>query len=100
KAQSDGDARAVVQRKETFERAPAGGSEGVEERRPLRLRHAGDLRHDPVAVSEHVVSDPERRRVIGLPWVMSDKTEQDPRRAQKYEAGLLERTVRAGWREI
>ena len=54
-----------------------------EERRLLDERLARERRHHPVAGFEDVMDEAERVGLVGLPRIVSDEAEQDPRGEQR-----------------
>jgi hypothetical protein len=60
-----------------------------DQRTTIEPRLARKPRDDDVAALRHLVGDSERHCVLGFPWIVADEAEQDPGRAQQYEAELL-----------
>ena len=76
--------------------AASAGTSGGRARARARRRGAGPTTSPRCAISQR---DAERRRVLGLPRVVADEAEHDPRRAQQDRGpSCLQRAMRPGRR--
>src|SRR2546421_1500322 len=89
-----------MQRQHIAERLRGGCGEGVKEGWALRNGRAREMRHDPIALLEHVVRRAERCRVVGLPWIVAEEPEQNPSGTQEHQAQLLDGSIRSGRRQF
>ena len=100
KAERISEPRAVVQGQEHMKASRRDRGERVEQRGPLGQRAAGEMSNHGVAALEHVESDAEAGRVVGLPGIMAKQAERDPCRAEQNQPRLLQRAVASRGRKL
>ncbi len=80
-----------MQRQQRFGQRCAKRRDQIEQRRLVEERLAGQRRHQPVTALEEVVDDAEGIGLVWFPWLVPDKTGDDPRRGEQQEQQVLAR---------
>ena len=82
-----------MQRHDRTKGSRPGGCHPRKQGSPVRERCAREMRHNEVVTLQHVESDSEIGRVVGLPRIVTEEAERYPCDAKQKQARMLVRTV-------